>query len=45
MISMPKFENKVCSGIHFSETLRLRRVITLFGYLLSQKHCSEEAIS
>jgi len=30
MISMPKFENKVCSGIHFSETLRLRRVHNTF---------------
>jgi len=45
MTLMAKFENKVCSGIHFPETLRLRPVITLFGYLPSQKHCSEEAIS
>jgi len=41
MISMPKFENKVFSDIHFPEISRLRPVRIPFGYHLSQKHWSE----
>ena len=41
MISLPKFENKVCSAIHFPEISRLRPVRIPFKYHLSQKYWSE----
>jgi len=41
MISLPKFENKVYSDIHFPEISRLRPVRIPFQYHLFQKHWSE----